>query len=97
LLGASLEDRIHQPYRASLCPLLPALQKLGHASGILGVALSGAGPSVLIFLDAKADLRKAKLKIAAHLLAHRLSAELIATRISSVGAGQANGWKKRST
>jgi homoserine kinase len=95
LLAASLGDRIHQPYRASLCPLLPALQKLGTALGILGVALSGAGPSVLIFLDAKADLGKAKSKIAAHLRSHRLSAELIATRISNVGASQASGWKKR--
>lgn len=95
LLASSLEDRIHQPYRASLCPLLPALQKLGNASGILGVALSGAGPSVLIFLDLKANLRKVNSRIAAHLRAHRLSAELIATRISSVGAGQSRGWKKR--
>jgi homoserine kinase len=95
LLAASLEDRIHQPYRSSLCPLLPALQKLDKSSGILGVALSGAGPSVLIFLDAKANLRRAKARIAAHLRAHRLSAELIATQISNAGAGQAGGWKKR--
>jgi len=95
LLASSLEDRIHQPYRASLCPLLPVLQKLGSASGILGIALSGAGPSVLIFLDAKANLRQAKTQIAAHLRAHRLSAELIPTRISNVGASQASGWKKR--
>jgi homoserine kinase len=95
LLAASLEDRIHQPYRASLCPLLPALQKLDRSSGILGVALSGAGPSVLIFLDAKANLRQVKTRIAAHLRSHRLSAELIATQISNAGAGQAGGWKKR--
>jgi homoserine kinase len=95
LLASSLEDRIHQPYRASLCPLLPALQKLGNSSGILGVALSGAGPSVLIFLDTKANLRLVKTRIAAHLRAHHLSAELIATQISSAGAGQAGGWKKR--
>ena len=95
LLASSLEDRIHQPYRASLCPLLPALQKQGASSGILGVALSGAGPSVLIFLDPKANARRAKNQIAAHLRAHRLSAELIVTGISQVGAGQAMGWKKR--
>jgi homoserine kinase len=95
LLAASLEDRMHQPYRASLCPLLPALQKLGNSSGVLGVALSGAGPSVLIFLEAKANLRQVKSKITAHLRAHRLSAELIATRISNTGAGQATGWKNR--
>src|SRR6267378_2524180 len=45
LLSSALEDRIHQPYRASLCPLLPCLQQLTGKNGILGVALSGAGPS----------------------------------------------------
>ncbi|MGA9042196.1 MAG: homoserine kinase [Terriglobales bacterium] len=95
LLSSALEDRIHQPYRASLCPLLPALQKLGKPSGILGVALSGAGPSVLIFLDARANLLQAKARVAAHLRAQRLSTELIATRISHLGAGQFSGWKER--
>src|SRR5262249_38369834 len=51
LLSAALEDRIHQPYRAPLCPLLPALAELKGKNGILGAVLSGAGPSVLIFLD----------------------------------------------
>src|SRR6476659_8752248 len=38
LLSAALEDRMHQPYRAPLCPLLPALQKLAaDAPAILGV------------------------------------------------------------
>jgi homoserine kinase len=95
LLASSLEDRIHQPYRATLCPLLPALQKLSSSSAILGVALSGAGPSVLIFLKPEAKLARTRSQIAAHLRAHRLSAELIATRISSAGAGQGRGWQKR--
>ena len=95
LLASSLEDRIHQPYRATVCPLLPALQKLDSCSAILGVALSGAGPSVLIFLKPEAKLARTRLQIAAHLRAHCLSAELIATRISSAGAGQGSGWKKR--
>jgi len=95
LLSSSLEDRIHQPYRATLCPLLPALQKLGCSSAILGVALSGAGPSVLIFLRPEAKMARTRSQIAAHLRAHRISAELIATRISSDGAGQGSGWKKR--
>ena len=39
---------------AALCPLLPALQKLeASTTGILGAVLSGAGPSVLIFLNDK--------------------------------------------
>ena len=61
LLASALEDRMHQPYRAALCPLLPALQKLAaDAPGILGVVLSGAGPSVLIFLDDKVGAERAQ-------------------------------------
>ena len=85
LLASSLEDRIHQPYRASLCPLLPALQKMGGTAGILGAVLSGAGPSVLVFLEPKAELKRAKSAIQAHLRAHGLSAELIATSITNKG------------
>jgi homoserine kinase len=81
LLGSALADRIHQPYRAALCPLLPALEKLAGVSGVLGVALSGAGPSVLIFLDAKASLSRVKARVTEHLRSLGLSAELIATVI----------------
>jgi homoserine kinase len=95
LLAAALQDRIHQPYRASLCPLLPALQKLVGTSGILGTVLSGSGPSVLIFLDAKAGVNRVKKQVGDCLRAHRLSAELISTVITEQGAGQGAGWKRR--
>jgi homoserine kinase len=63
LLASALEDRMHQPYRASLCPLLPALQKVaGHSPGILGAVLSGAGPSVLVFLGEKGKDGKGREK-----------------------------------
>ena len=83
LLAAALEDRIHQPYRAPLCPLLPALGKLAGTNGVLGAALSGAGPSVLIFLDPKANPARTKSKVAAHLRKQALKAELIATAITT--------------
>ena len=86
LLAAALEDRIHQPYRAALCPLLPCLQELKGKQGILGVALSGAGPSVLIFLDPGASLPKTRMLVAAHLLRSRLVAELVPTSITLRGA-----------
>ena len=45
-----LEDRLHQPYRARLVPGLEEIVKL-RAPGLLGCALSGAGPSVLVFYE----------------------------------------------
>jgi homoserine kinase len=95
LLISALDDRIHQPYRAPLCPLLPELQKLGGANGILGVALSGAGPSVLIFIHPKANEQTVTAKVARHLASAGLSAELISTRISLRGGRDSRGWRNR--
>jgi homoserine kinase len=51
LLHAAMSDRIHQPYRETICPMLPRLLPLAGHSGILGLSLSGAGPSVLVVID----------------------------------------------
>lgn len=88
LLAAALEDRIHQPYRARLCPLLPALQPLSRTTGILGVALSGAGPSVLIFVDPKASPQQVKHRVQSQLAEHGLAATLLHTSITPRGASQ---------
>jgi len=85
LLSTALEDRIHQPYRAALCPLLPYLQELAGIEGILGAALSGAGPSVLIFLDPRVSLAKSRRLVVAHLKQNSLHAELLPTSIASRG------------
>jgi len=51
LLRTAMQDRIHQPYRSEACPLLPHLLPLTQTPDFLGVALSGAGPSVLLIAD----------------------------------------------
>ncbi|CAN5431746.1 homoserine kinase [soil metagenome] len=51
LLKTAMGDRIHQPYRQEVCALLPLLLPLSGQPGIYGVALSGAGPSVLLIVD----------------------------------------------
>ena len=83
LLRSALEDRIHQPYRAPLCPLLPALKELTGRDGILGAALSGAGPSVLLFLDPKHSIANARKSCASQLRKHGLKAELLSTEIAA--------------
>ena len=85
LLSAALEDRIHQPYRAALCPLLPCLQELIGKPGVLGIALSGAGPSVIVFLDPHSAAHNVRKFVATHLAHQRLDAELLLTSITPRG------------
>ena len=47
LLGPALADRLHQPYRASAVSDLHALHEILLEAGAAGVALSGAGPTVI--------------------------------------------------
>ena len=56
LLQAAMRDRIHQPFRTPICPMLPRLLPLAGARGILGVALSGAGPGVLVIVGGESEL-----------------------------------------
>jgi len=86
LLAAALEDRIHEPYRAPFCPLLPSLQELAGKSGVLGAALSGAGPSVIVFLDSSSSASRTRESVAAHLAGRGLRAELLLTSITTRGA-----------
>ena len=46
----ALEDRLHQPYRAHLAPGLNDVLQL-RAPGLLGCALSGAGPSIIVLYE----------------------------------------------
>lgn len=85
-LGEALSDRVHHPYRAQLCPLLPCLAELTGSDGVFGVALSGAGPSVLLFLDRNYDRERIRPIVKQKLAAKGLNAELRFTSISSTGA-----------
>jgi homoserine kinase len=92
VLSSALQDRLHQPYRAALCPLLPSLQELKGKDGVLGAVLSGAGPSVLIFLDPRTSLSKTRQRIAAHLSRGGPDPELLLTSITLRGA-RSSFWK----
>jgi homoserine kinase len=85
LLASALADRIHEPYRAPLCPLLPAMRDFPEEKGILGSVLSGAGPSVLIFLDAAVPAEISKARVANHLKEKGMKAELVLTSIARKG------------
>jgi homoserine kinase len=48
-LEAATQDRLHQPYRAALVPGMYSLFDAARKAGARGVALSGAGPSIIAF------------------------------------------------
>lgn len=49
LLATAMDDRLHQPYRATLIPGMSEAITAGYAASALGVALSGAGPALMAF------------------------------------------------
>lgn len=59
LLRTAMQDRIHQPYRAEMCPMLARLLPQAGTNEILGVALSGAGPAVLVVVGREQGIRAA--------------------------------------
>jgi homoserine kinase len=54
LVARGLEDRLHQPYRASLFPRSMALLERATELGAIGATISGAGPTVLFWTQADA-------------------------------------------
>lgn len=84
LLRAALSDKLHEPYRQALCPLLEPMRRVARDdNGILGAVLSGAGPSVLMILDPSAQRSRIEKKVDDALLEAKLSAELIFTEMTS--------------
>src|SRR5690349_3328290 len=55
LLWEAMRDRLHHPYRESLVPGLAEALALPRMPGLLGIALSGAGPSIVALVDDNDD------------------------------------------
>jgi homoserine kinase len=57
IIGESMQDRIHQPYRKELVPGLSDILQLNSQdlNGLLGVCLSGAGPCILALSEHSFD------------------------------------------
>jgi homoserine kinase len=64
LMPPATQDRLHQPYRMELCPLLPALLPLAAHYGVMSVTLSGAGPAVLLLTQEQEGSQEEALKAA---------------------------------
>jgi len=77
LLGAALEDRLHEMYRASAVTDLQEVYSILRDSGAAGVALSGAGPTIIGLVAGDTDE-------IAHALAEEV-AERSADRVRALG------------
>lgn len=85
LLREAMHDCMHQPYRVAICPLLGTLLPVAGSPGILGVALSGAGPGILMIVER--DLDRAALEgLLRKTLSDRSSCEVIECGFESQGA-----------
>jgi len=85
LLRAAMYDRLHQPYRAAICPLLRQMEEIAAVPGVLGVALSGAGPGILVIAKRSTD----ESELSAHLqqlLADGVTLEILQCGFEAAGA-----------
>lgn len=92
LLHLAMRDRIHQPYRAAICPLLPLMLPLAGKNGILGAALSGAGPAVLVIVESEMAIEGAAAAVRQAAAEGSQPAELLICRFES--AGGATGFEQ---
>jgi len=92
LLGAALADRLHEPYRAAAVGDLQIVHDILREAGAAGVALSGAGPTVIGLVAGDTDESAHALAVK---VAERASEEVLALgtrripqalRIDRVGA-----------
>ncbi|MEC0372926.1 homoserine kinase [Paenibacillus chibensis] len=61
MISKAMSDRLHQPYRAKLVPGMAEILEQAVDHGALGVALSGAGPTLLALVDRRSG-RKEELE-----------------------------------
>jgi homoserine kinase len=81
LLRTAMHDRLHQPFRASFVPGLPEMLALD-TPNLLGVALSGAGPSVIALVLPGCDAGERMQAIFAK---HGVASRVLDLAISSTG------------
>jgi homoserine kinase len=83
LFWDAMHDQLHQPQRESLVPGLAEALALPRREGLLGVALSGAGPSILALATDHTD--KIADQIAACFRAHKIESTVRTIEVDNDG------------
>lgn len=86
LMKIAMEDKLHQPYRIRFVPgLQDVMDELKNFDNVLGVALSGAGPSILV-ITSGSNIDKIKDVIRTTWERYSVRAELTTFDIDTNGA-----------
>lgn len=86
LMKIAMEDKLHQPYRVRFVPgLEDVIEELKNFDNVLGVALSGAGPSILV-ISRENNIDKIKDIIRTTWERYSVKSELMTFDIDTAGA-----------
>ncbi len=81
LITSGMNDYIAEPARTAVFPFYPSLKKALLDSGLLGVALSGAGPSLLCVSTLGTDISSVKRSVERILTPLRLDFEVYESKV----------------
>lgn len=86
LIRHAMKDRLHQPYRAALIPGMTEILEHAADFGALGAALSGAGPTLIAFVDADSkDKQQLEQFLLATLKKQGIEAQTVWLKPSALG------------
>jgi homoserine kinase len=82
-IGAGMQDMLHQPYRKKLVPGMEDVFEAAMKNGARGVALSGAGPSIVAFATESFEAIGKSMQGA--FLEHNIESKFMVREINSKG------------
>jgi len=86
LLARMTVDRLHEPYRAKVYPELPRLVAAAREAGALGACLSGAGSTVMAFVDSMTGITRVEGAFAAAAADTDLEGRMLVVEPRNAGA-----------
>ena len=86
LLARMTVDRLHEPYRAKVFPQLPRLVAAAREAGALGACLSGAGSTVMAFVDSMTGITRVEGAFAAAAADTDLEGRILVVEPRNAGA-----------
>jgi homoserine kinase len=86
LLARMTVDRLHEPYRAKVYPQLPRLVEAAREAGALGACLSGAGSTILAFVDSMVGITRVEAAFGAAAADTDLEGRILVVEPRNAGA-----------